>query len=262
MAQRRITLLNDTVRNIQLTISRLKNKAAKVTAEICDDIDQQMCALQEHKKSLLSQVDAVRTEKESILSLQLKTITEINSRMKASYNHVSRILKAQRDKGLDDTMSRHPQVRELDELLLTRINMRPAEDDYIRFSSGTPAGPCRGYEMSGIVDARGPSAAHSFAKGDGLVAGREHHGTSFIVVVCDRFGQQRQLGGDRVDVRIAVTGNPQAEVVAKITDSGDGRYKVLYNPWVKGELIISILVAGKHIRGSPFQVAILPSHKK
>ena len=262
MAQRRITLLSDTTRNIQLTITRLRNKAAKVTAEICDDIGHQMCALQEHKKSLLSQVDAVRTEKETILSLQLKTITDINTHMKASYNHVSRILKAQRDKGLDDAMSRHPQVKELDELLLTRINMRPAEDDYIRFSSGTPAGPCGGYEMSGVVDARGPSAAHSFAKGDGLATGREHHGTSFIVVVCDRFGQQRQLGGDRIDVRIAITGNPQAEVVAKVTDNGDGRYKVLYNPWVQGELTIGVLVAGKHIRGSPFQVAILPNRTK
>ena len=262
MAQRRITLLSDTTRNIQLTISRLKNKAAKVTAEICDDIDRQMCALQEHKKSLLSQVDTVRNEKESVLSLQLKTITEINTHMKSSYNHVSRILKAQRDKGLNDAMSRHPQIRELDELLLTRINMRPAEDDYIRFSSGTPAGLCRGYEMSGIVDARGPSAAHSFAKGEGLVTGREHHGASFIVVVCDRFGQQRQLGGDRIDVRIAVPGNPQAEVVAKVTDNGDGRYKVLYNPWVQGDLTVSVLVAGKHIRGSPFQVTILPNHTK
>ena len=82
------------------------------------------------------------------------------------------------------------------------------------------------------------------------------------MVVCDRFGQQRQLGGDRIDVRIAVTGNPQAEVIAKVSDSGDGRYKVLYSPWVQGELLVSVLVAGKHIRGSPFQVDISPSHTK
>ena len=47
MAQQRITMMNDTARNIQLTISQLKNKVAKVMAEICDDhdIDCQMYAL-------------------------------------------------------------------------------------------------------------------------------------------------------------------------------------------------------------------------
>ena len=260
MAQHRITSLNDTARNIQLTIARLKNKAAKVSAEICDDIDRQMCALQEHKKTLLSQVNTIKSEKESMLLLQLETIKEVNTHIKSSYNHVTRLLKSHRDKGLSDGLSRHPQVRELDELLLTRVNTRPAEDDYIRFSSGTPAGPCAGYEMNGIVDAKGPSAANSYAKGEGLITGRQNCEASFLVVVCDRFGQQRQLGGDQVEIRIAVINSPKDEITSKITDNCNGKYKVMYTPWMSEELLVSVLVAGKHIRGSPFRVSILPSH--
>ena len=252
-----VTSLNEAMKNIEFQVGNVHDRAERVAAEICDTTDARMRALQEHKRSLLSQLDAIKRHKVNTLELQLDSLNAIADDVEIKR---SIAVSALREGNVPRLLSaKVPVVANLRDVVDAKHDFHPQEDDYIRFCSGSPAGQCGGFEMFGTLDARGPSAAHSVVEGDGLFEARQRRTSHFHVIVMDRYGERRFVGGDKVEAQIhSSSGNV---VKANVTDGNDGVYQVSYIPESVGEHRLSVLIEGKHVRASPFVVDVRPRKK-
>lgn len=253
-----VTTLNEAMKNIEFLLSSVRERAEVVANDICDSVDLRMRALQEHKRSLLSQLDAIKQHKENTLELQLEGLKDILDEVNVNSSLAVRALRE------GDAVSvftvKAPIVASLEELVHMKHNYYPQEDDYIQFYPNLPARQCRGLEMFGVLSARSPSAAHSVVEGEGLFEARQRKMAMFTVTVHDRYGQRRLAGRDKVE---ACMHNRIGEVVnATVTDNDDGTYQVSYTPESVGEHRLSVLIDGKHVRASPFVVNVRPKQKK
>lgn len=254
-----ISTLIDSMKNIEYVLSTIQDRADAVAHDICDSIDARMRALQEHKRSLLNQLDAIKQHKENTLEQQLEEMKRILDEVNV---HSSLAVKAveQGNPATAFSSDKVPLVAHLEELLTSDHNFHPEEDDYIQFCPNLPAGQSRGFEMFGVLDARGPSAAHSIVEGEGLFEARQRKMTSFLVTIHDRYGERRLSGGDKVEAYLHSQSGTMVNTT--VTDNGDGTYQVSYTPESTGDHRLSVLIDGKHVRASPFVVNIRPRRKK
>ncbi len=254
-----ISSLNESMVSIELLLSRVQERAEAVAKDICDYTDARVKALHEHKRSLISQLESIKQHKENTLELQLEEMKKVLDEVNVSCGMATAALRDEATPASIFSM-KLPLAAHLEELVSRKHEYVPDEDDYIKFCPSLPAGQCREYDMFGILDARGPSAAHSIVEGEGLFEARQRKMASFTVIIRDRYGQRRLSGGDRVVARMqSRTGTI---VNAQVTDNGDGTYLVSYTPELVGEHRLSVLVDRKHVRSSPFVVNVRPRHKK
>lgn len=254
-----VSSMNESMVSIELLLSRVQERAESVAKEICDDIDARVRALHEHKRLLLTQLEAIKQHKENTLELQLEEMKKVLDEVNVSCSMTTAAL---RDEATPTSIfsAKIPLAAHLEELVCRKQECIPEEDDYIRFCPKLPAGQCRGFNMFGVLDARGPSAAHSVVEGEGLFEARQRRMATFTVIIHDRYGQRRLSGGDKVEARMqSRTGTI---VNAQVTDNGDGTYLVSYTPELVGEHRLSVLVDRKHIRSSPFVVNVRPRRRK
>lgn len=95
-----------------------------------------------------------------------------------------------------------------------------------------------------------------FGESKSLVAVVE---SNFTITARDPLGQPRLTGGDRIAVEInasdgKVSARASGTVTARITDNRNGSYTVFYCVPQTGEYLVSVLVGGIAITGSPFTV--------
>ena len=265
--------LSEAVRNLEFVTSNVQRRCETVSEEIIEFVSAQMRALQEHKRSLLLQLDAIKERKENTLSIQASELKSVLMELNSSYSAASEALNdgtpslafstpaATGGEGGTSVASR------LEELVSTKLDTSPREDDYVHFRAHAPTtmaeaplgemggGVLGTSSWSGVLDSRGPSAAHTLTEGEGLYTARERKVAQFKVRVRDRYKQPRELGGDKVDVHIS--GPTSESVPAVVSDNEDGSYAVRYTPLSVGEHRVSILVGDKNVRGSPFLVGVV-----
>ncbi len=259
--------LTDSIGNTELIVTGIQERSEVVSEEIIEFISSHVTALQEHKRSLLLQLDAIKKQKESTLSVQTAQLKETLTQLNSICELVSRAM----GDGTPSVAfnSKTPAASKLEELLASNSSSPPPppkEDDYIRFIPHIRASEERsGFSMFGVLDARGPSAANTTAEGEGLYSARVGKTAQFKVIVHDRHKQLREMGGDRVEVAMMtgdcgakVNGGEDGEEVVHmfIDDNKNGSYVISYTPECEGEYKLSVLVEGKNIRGSPFAVMV------
>lgn len=246
------TSLTESIRNIEFVLFSVQQRSEAVSEEIIEFVSSHMKALQEHKRSLLLQLDAIKKQKENTLKIQMAHLKGVLAELTSSYDVATRAI----DEGLPSLAfdSRSPAASKLEELVSAKQETSPKEDDYIHFHRRVPADDKDGFHMFGVLDSRGPSAANTAAEGEGLYTAREGKTSQFKVVVNDRYKQRRDLGGDKLEA--SMTGSKGEVVHMFVDDSEDGSYVVSYTPNSTGEHRLSVLVEGKHVRGSPFVVNV------
>ena len=245
--------LQDSSLKLKYTLNSLRVQNTKVSTAICDTIDSQMHALQEHKRNLLQQLEEICTQKEEALLLQILEIQTTLEDIGAHYSQAATIVKSQME--CNEPVSRPHSLRMLEASVTASKDIKPVEDDYLKFYPSQPAGKCLGFEMMGRIDGVGPSPSHSSASGPGLVEGIVGESTHFSVSVCDRHGQVRKLGGDSLTVNIHDPSRMKVE--AKIKDKENGVYTVSYTPTTVGEYRISVTIEGRNVKNSPFVVSVV-----
>lgn len=246
--------LAESVRNVAFVLSSIQERSETVSEEIIESVSTHMRALQEHKRSLLAQLDAAKKQKERALEVQSARMKDVLSELSHGCEIVAGLME---DSRVPPTFSaRTPVVSKLEELLSAKRNTAPEEDDFIQFYPRVTTEERNGYHMFGVLDSRGPSAANTTADGEGLHAAREGKTAQFRVVVNDRFKQRRERGGDRLEANMV--GSEREVVHVFISDLEDGTYVLSYVPESSGERTLSVLVGGKHILGSPFAVTVSP----
>lgn len=242
------TSLEESVQNIEYVLSSIQERSEAVSEEIISFVSSHMRALQEHKRSLLLQLDAVKRQKENALMVQATQLKGVLSELRSNCEEATRAI------GNGPLESRTPVVSKMEELLHCKVDAAVKEDDYLCFHAQSPAEERNSFPMFGVLDSRGPSAANTTAEGEGLHTAREGKTSQFKVTVHDRFKQRRDTGGDKLVVTMV---GSEGEVVHMfVSDSEDGSYVVSYTPEFQVEHTVSVLVGGKHIRGSPFVVSV------
>ena len=254
-----VGMLNESIKNIEFTMGNVREQARLVADEICGTVDIQMRALQDHKRSLLTQLEAIRLHKENTLEVQLEGLKKV---LETVTVNSSLAQKALRDRQAVTAFSTKTQVvSQLEEALSAKHDLLPKEDDYIRFCHDTPAGEIRGFNVIGVLDSKGPSTSHSIVEGGGLFDARLGKTASFTVAIHDRYGQKREAGGDKVEAHLS-NRRSGVQVDTCVKDCGDGTYHVTYTPQSIGEHRLSVLVCGKHVRASPFVINVFPKRNK
>ncbi|KAJ5078785.1 leucine rich repeat kinase 2 [Anaeramoeba ignava] len=102
-----------------------------------------------------------------------------------------------------------------------------------------------------IPEETDPTKCEAF--GEGLwvaVAGMK---AVFMIHARDKNGSLRTTGGDRFQVSLR---NKEFEIIAQVTDNSNGTYSVSYIATKKGEYLISVVLDGTHISGSPFTSSV------
>ena len=217
-----------------------------------------MKVLQEHKRLLLLQLEAVKNQKVSTLELQLAELKKTLSELESNSDEAQKAL----HQGIPSVAfgAGNPIASKLEELIVGKYELSPSEDDYIRFHSHLQTQESNGLPIYGVLDSKGPSAAQTIAEGEGLYEAREGRSAKFKVVVCDRYKQQREVGGDRVEASMV---SKKGDIVYMfVNDCEDGIYEISYIPESVGEHRLSVLVDEKHIKGSPFVVRVHPRRSK
>lgn len=246
------TSLAESVRNIEYVLSGIQERSEAVSEEIIAFVSSHMRALQEHKRSLLQRLDAAKKQKESTLKVQLTHLMGALAELRKSCEDASRLMEDGTPSLAFD--SRTPLSLKLEELLNSKLDTAAKEDDYLQFHARVSAEERDGFSMFGVLDCRGPSAANTTAEGEGLHTAREGKTSQFKVIVHDRYKQRRNEGGDKLEA--SMTGTDGEVVHLFVSDSEDGSYVVSYSPTSQGEHTLSVLIRGKHIRGSPFLVNV------
>lgn len=109
---------------------------------------------------------------------------------------------------------------------------------------------------AGMVSDKCTCAATTTAEGSGLSLAIPNREVSFTITARDAEGCLRSVGGDLFVVEL--TQNKEVEFKYKVEDGNDGTYLVTYTSPAdsKGNLRLSVLLRGSHIKGSPFSVNV------
>lgn len=89
--------------------------------------------------------------------------------------------------------------------------------------------------------------------GDGLSQVCARQQASFDVEAFDSKGRRRPIGGDLFVVGV----RGPSKVKARVTDHGDGTYRVVWKPWCSGDYQVAISLFGVLLAGAPFDVSVV-----
>ena len=260
-AQPLVSTLNDSLQNIELLISGIREKADGVAQSIYESIDARIYALQEHKRMLVSELQEAVHHKENTLRMQFQTLSQSVQEVQELCVDGSRALQKSESDCDGFTTSDFSIVQQLKDTLLAEHECQPQEDDYLQFFPDASAGHCNGFEVFGVVDPHGPSPLHSVVEGEGIFTAQQRKMAAFKVTLYNRYGQRKKMGGDKLEAYMCSVGNAGV-VSTSITDNKDGSYQVAYTAERAGEHRLSVTINGMHLQRSPFTVDVVPRRKK
>ncbi|CAH1272256.1 TRIM45 [Branchiostoma lanceolatum] len=259
-------LLNQTEPNLDILRKALdgiaamslavRDRAEKVASEVHQYTDSYVKALLMHRDALLDRIDQLREAKERNLRMHRVQLEAILADFSTACDFTSKALQEGSDVEL--LMVKPVVMKRLQELNHMKYNVKPKEDDFMKFYPKQPAGMCNGFEVFGGISAKSVDPGKSTAKGEGLHVARQGQEAEFAVTLRDRDGEQWRRGGDdmKVDI-IEKNKNAKCNKVV-ISDRLDGSFHVAYTADESGHYLISLSVGGQHIQGSPFTVSVKP----
>ncbi|XP_078605626.1 E3 ubiquitin-protein ligase TRIM45-like isoform X2 [Branchiostoma floridae x Branchiostoma japonicum] len=269
-------LLNQTEPNLDILRKALdgiaamslavRDRAEKVANEVQQYTDSYVKALLMHRDALLDRIDQLREAKERNLRMHRVQLEAILADFSTACDFTSKALQDGSDVEL--LMVKPVVMKRLQELNHMKYNVKPKEDDFMKFYPKQPAGMCNGFEVFGGISAKSVDPGKSTAKGEGLYVARQGQEAEFAVTLRDRDGEQWRRGGDDMKVDI-IEKNKNAKLLrfpwlrkrcnkVVISDRLDGSFHVAYTADESGHYLVSVSVGGQHIQGSPFTVSVKP----
>ena len=101
-------------------------------------------------------------------------------------------------------------------------------------------------------------ATRHVAYGPGITNGTRGEQTDFVVELQDEAGQADVEQFSPSDIKVVLE-SASLQLDLSLEDLGTGRGVCTYTPPQTGEYTLSVLVVGKHIRGSPFDIDVDPA---
>jgi len=216
----------ETIRGV---VAEIHQQTDHVRQEVSDAVAHRIEALQAREKELMQQIDMLAQSKIQTLDQQLHAIAN-GSCAPAE----------------DPEGEPVPGVFLLDADAV--ISFRLGEDD---FGDKIPS--------FGTIGERSTYASKSYAKGPALGVLKVNNPSYLYVFACDRQGERRTEGGDRVEASLS---HPEDFENLSVEDLKDGRYKVTFLPLTPGEYSLRITIgprgAEEEVQGGPFSLDVRP----
>lgn len=229
---------------------RIELRAQAIATEIRTATRRHMAALEERERELLQRVEKIRQVKGKSLHLQLDELRMALLRLGST----AELLKTALESGSDVEIlhTKDKALIEFQHLRQIRSSLQPQEDDIIQFNP--PDGALLQAICSlGLISSSGFGPT-SVAFGDGIKRALCNHVACMTVHVKDHQGDPRLVGGDPI---VAIVEGPNGvSYRADVEDRQNGTYVMTYRPQVEGRHIITVLIRGRHIHGSPFTVKV------
>ena len=229
---------------------RIELRAQAIAMEIRAATRRHMTALEERERELLQRVEKIRQVKGKSLHLQLDELRLALLRL----GQTAELLKVALESGSDVEIlhTKDKALSEFQQLRQIRSSLQPQEDDIIQFNP--PDGALlQAICTLGLISSSG-FAPTSVAFGDGIKRALCNHMAGLTVHVKDHQGDPRLVGGDPI---VAVVEGPNGiSYRADVEDRQNGTYSFTYRPQVEGRHMITVLIRGRHIHGSPFSVVV------
>ena len=144
------------------------------------------------------------------------------------------------------------EVKELTAPLQTSTLNPNTEADLVFSAKMDMFALCQDYGLVFMPGSPDPSKCHAKGENSALVGERSTmflHAISFGGEPCAR----PIYDSLQCELKSEITGNRTS---CRVDDKGKGQYEISYKPAVKGRHQLLIKVAGQHVRGSPFSIAV------
>lgn len=252
-----VSTLKDSINTIDVLMATIEDNVEQASECVCQVIDTHISLLEEHKVSLLTELNEIKKHKLYTLSRQISCLSHALTSIHTACNTTSHVLAMENE--LSNALSAKLSLAQtLEELTVKRYEYRPQEDDYVHFIPSVPAGRRRGYEINGVIDTLVPSSNHSIISKDDLIV-KQWYPTSLTLTVLDKEGTRKVNGGDFIDLRVQNISGSQLK--SKVIDANNGSYELVFTPDSPGEHRISVLMGNRHVQGSPRLINVQSTKK-
>ncbi|KAG7161337.1 E3 ubiquitin-protein ligase TRIM71-like [Homarus americanus] len=245
-----IRAIEDSIGVTKRMVDRVDLRAQAVASDVRTTTRRHISALEDRERKLLHKVERIRQVKGKTLQDQIDDLSTALARL----THTVDTLGSSVDSAnhLELLQTRDKVIAEMNELRQIKAHLSPHEDDNIVF---TPPDNSlyQAINTMGFISSSG-YASNSLAVGSGLKQALRGKLATFLVHGKNHLADQRHVGGDQVTV--TVHGADGMNTTADVQDRGNGSYLVSYRPQGEGQHVISVLMHGMHIQGSPFTVQV------
>ncbi|KAK2723589.1 E3 ubiquitin-protein ligase TRIM71-like [Artemia franciscana] len=229
---------------------RVELRSQKIAAEVISTLQRYKNAIEEREHELLHRIEKVRQLKGKSLHLQLEELRLAHSRLNQIIESIRIAFETGND--LDIIKTKDRILVDFQQIKAIRNSLQPHEDDNIQFVAPDST-LIQAIASLGFVNSSGFAPATT-GVGDGLKRALRNHAATFMVHAMDHTGDARVVGNDPlmvfVDAPNGITFRGDVE------DRQNGSYSVSYRPVIEGRHLVSVLMRGRHIHGSPFSVVV------
>ena len=211
-------------------------------------------AIEERKKTLLSEMEAISLSKTTAMSLQKEQLVKIQDEIGRYTEVTSHILQTHTDH----------EVVALGDLLPTELKATLKKVEGVSLSTSDihvtlqTVSLIKELSKFGHVMASPPSPSQS--RWSSKSAARMDMVYSVKVETKSSEGERYPYGGLQVKAELRPKSHDGAVVPGKVEDHGDGTYTITLTPQAAGPHQLLITMDGEHVRGSPHDLDVRPSY--
>ncbi|KAM6140422.1 LOW QUALITY PROTEIN: tripartite motif-containing protein 3 [Pterocles gutturalis] len=230
-------------------ISRqLGQRREEVVAEIGATFEELEAALWQRRGQLVRDLEATAGAKQKVLQAQLEALRQGQQSILSCCAFAEQALR--HGSAPEVLLVRKQMSERLSELAARAFPEHPHENAQLDFCAEAE-GARRSILNLGALLTTSAAAHTSVATGEGLRQAVVGQPASLSVTTKDKDGELVRCGG--ACLRFAVTAPDGGAAEAEVQDNRNGTYELLYTPRAEGEFLLSVLLYGQPLRGSPFR---------
>ncbi|NXS70860.1 TRIM3 protein, partial [Pandion haliaetus] len=230
-------------------LGQLVERKNEAVSEIGSTFEELETALRQRKGLLVRDLEATCGAKQKVLQAQLDALRQGQESILSSCAFTEQAL--HHGTATEVLLVKKQMSERLSELASQEFPEHPHENaqlDYVVETEGVR----KSILNLGVLITTSATAHKTVATGEGLRHAVVGQPSSLSVTTKDKDGELVRSGS--ASLRFQVTAPDGGVAEAEVQDNKNGTYELLYTPRAEGDFLLSILLYGQPIRGSPFRV--------
>uniref|UniRef100_A0A8C0J246 RING-type E3 ubiquitin transferase n=1 Tax=Chelonoidis abingdonii TaxID=106734 RepID=A0A8C0J246_CHEAB len=209
-------------------------------------------ALQQRKGLLVRDLEATCSAKQKVLQAQLDALRQGQENILSSCTFTEQALHHGTE--TEVLLVKKQMSERLSALASQEFPEQPQENDQLDYVVETD-GVRKSILNLGVLITTSAIAHKTVATGEGLRHAVVGQPSSLTITTKDKDGELVRSGSASLQAQVTAPDGGRAEV--EVLDNKNGTYELVYTPRQEGDFLLSILLYGQPIRGSPFRTKAL-----
>ncbi|XP_028631405.1 tripartite motif-containing protein 3 isoform X1 [Arvicanthis niloticus] len=231
---------------------QLQERKAEALAQISAAFEDLEQALQQRKQALVSDLESICGAKQKVLQTQLDTLRQGQEHIGSSCSFAEQALRL--GSAPEVLLVRKHMRERLAALAAQAFPERPHENAQLELVLEVD-GLRRSVLNLGALLTTSATAHETVATGEGLRQALVGQPASLTVTTKDKDGRLVRTGS--AELCAEITGPDGVRLTVPVVDHKNGTYELVYTARTEGDLLLSVLLYGQPVRGSPFRVRAL-----